>query len=151
MATVGEYCNRNVVTATRDEGLLSVAERMRQNHVGCVVIVDESGSKRRAVGVLTDRDIVVRVLARTDRYIEQVRADDVMEHPPVTARESDDVTDAMRRMRAAGVRRLVVVDESNALVGLLSFDDLIDYLQGAIDELAALIHRERRREERVLA
>ncbi|HKY38641.1 MAG TPA: CBS domain-containing protein [Polyangiaceae bacterium] len=90
---------------------------------------------------MTDRDLVVRVLAQTDRYLDQVRADDVMSKPVLTARDDDDLAEALAVMRAGGVRRLAVVDANGAVVGLLSFDDLICHLQGSLGEFAALLRR----------
>lgn len=147
MRHVDEYCSRKVVTVPPDESLFSVAQRMREHHVGCVVVVQQDDQARlRPMGLVTDRDIVVRVLAQTDQHLEQIRVDDIMSKPVVLAREGDVLADGLSVMRAAGVRRLVIVDGDDALVGLLSFDDLLDYLQDTAGELSALLSREQRQE-----
>jgi len=147
MPTVNEYMSSDPVTARGSEGLLAAARRMRELHVGCLVIVEEGPhGLPKPVGILTDRDIVVGVLAQTDQ-LQLVCVDDVMTRKPVVARETDDLNDALRRMRAAGVRRAPVLDANGALRGLLSFDDILEHVQEQLGALTSLLGRERRREE----
>ena len=61
--TVGELCTREVVVAKKDDGLLDVARRMRDHHVGSVVVIEDSVRSPRPIGILTDRDIVTNVIA----------------------------------------------------------------------------------------
>jgi CBS-domain-containing membrane protein len=151
MRTVAEYCSRKVVTARPDQSLMEVARSMREHHVGCVIIVQaEAGGKSAPIGIVTDRDIVVRVLAQTDRHLEQLRADDIMARPVITIGESDELVDALDTMRSAGVRRLPVVDEINSVVGVLSFDDLVRHYQGSFGAFASLLEREQQEEQRSL-
>jgi CBS domain-containing protein len=151
MRTVGEYCSRRIITARPEHNLHEVAQRMRDSHVGCVVVIESgNGSQGHPVGVLTDRDLVVRVLAQTDQNLEQVRVDHIMTRPAVTVGETDELADALDVMRAAGVRRLPVVDESNSVVGLLSFDDLIRHYQGSFGAFASLLDREQQEERRAV-
>jgi len=148
MPTVNEYMSADTVTARGGERLLDAARRMRQLHVGCLVVVENGPhGEHRPVGILTDRDIVVGVLAQTDQKLDLLRVDDVMTRRLVSTRETDDLDDALRRMRAAGVRRAPVLDASGALKGLLSFDDLLEHLQEQLTALTRLIGRERRHEE----
>ena len=150
MPTVSDYCNHEPISARRDFSLLDAAGLMRDNHVGCVVVVEENAQGvRRPVGILTDRDIVVGVLAQTDRQLHLVRVDDVMTVNPVIAKESDDLSDTLMTMRANGVRRVPVVSDNGALAGVLSFDDLLDYIEDEVRDLARLVTRERRRERRL--
>jgi len=143
MPHVIDYCETEVVTATPKEGLWSVAQRMRDRHVGCVVVIPESGDRHQApIGVLTDRDIVVGVLAQTDRHLHLVLVGDVMSPDPMLAFEDDDLSPTLVRMSCAGVRRIPVVRRDNSLVGLLSFDDLVAYVEDELSELATLVGRE---------
>jgi CBS domain-containing protein len=151
MRTVGEYCNRSVIIGRPEQSLKEAARSMREHHVGCVVVIEPGASGNRPVGIVTDRDIVVRVLAQTDLHLEQVRLDDIMARPVVTIGESDELVDALEAMRSAGVRRLPVVDERNSVIGLLSFDDLIRHFQGSFGDFAALLLREQQQEQRSLA
>lgn len=147
MPTVNDYCNREPITVKGDEGLLDAAALMRENHVGSVVVVaDAPDGSRRPIGILTDRDIVVRVLAQTDRQLHLVRVDDVMTPNPVVVRDTDDLSDTLMTMRAKGIRRLPVVSPQGGLVGVLSFDDILDYIEDEVSDLARLVSRERRHE-----
>jgi CBS domain-containing protein len=144
MPLVTDYCETKVVTASPKEGLWEVAQRMRDRHVGCVVVLPERAAVRQApIGILTDRDIVVGVLAQTDRQLHLVLVGDVMSTEPITAQEDDDLSETLTRMRAAGVRRVPVVRRDETLVGVLSFDDLVAYIEDELSELAALVTRER--------
>lgn len=146
MPTAGEFCNRRVVIARPGEPVMDAARRMRDEHVGCVVVVDEADGESVPVGVLTDRDLVVGALARTDRHVDTITVDDVMTRDIVTAREGDDLADTWKRMRSFGIRRIPVVDLSGALAGLITFDDLVDWLSEEVGDLAQLLAGQRKRE-----
>jgi CBS domain-containing protein len=150
MPSVKDYCNREPITVTREFGLLDAAALMRDNHVGCLMVVQrtEHGG-RRPIGILTDRDIVVGVLAQTDRQLHLVRVDDVMTPNPAQAKETDDLSDTLMTMRAKGIRRMPVVSAGGDLVGVLSFDDILDYLRDEVNALAGLVSREQRHERQV--
>jgi CBS domain-containing protein len=152
MPTVNDYCNHSPVTVTRRDGVIDAASLMRDKHVGCVVVVERGeGGTSRPVGILTDRDIVVGLLAQTDRQLHLVRVDDIMTAQPVLAKDTDDLSDTLLKMRAKGIRRLPVVSETGALVGLISFDDLLEYVQEEVSDLARLVSRERHREQQTRA
>src|SRR5687768_9559357 len=107
---VGQICNRDAITITAGAHILAAAQLMREQHVGYLVVVepDEAGSIRRPVGVLTDRDIVVGIVARgKDPRIATVR--DVMSPDPVTVATTASTSAAAQEMRRMGVRRLPVV------------------------------------------
>jgi CBS domain-containing protein len=137
------------VTARGGEGLLDAARRMRELHVGCLIIVEGAANERRPVGILTDRDIVVGVLAQTDQKLHLLRVDDVMTRKLVLARETDDLDDVLRHMRKEGIRRVPVVDSRGVLKGVVALDDVLEHVREQIDTIAALIVRERTREESV--
>lgn len=144
--TVGECCNRQVVIARRDEHLSEVARRMRDFHVGTLVVVDEHDGRRIPVGVVTDRDLVVRVLSDGARGFDALVVGNVMTTEPVTAREEDNLWDVLKKMRSFGVRRLPVVNDRGGLEGILSFDDLIDLIAEELSDLSTLVSREQKRE-----
>ncbi|OGI47994.1 MAG: histidine kinase [Candidatus Muproteobacteria bacterium RBG_16_65_34] len=144
--SIGEICNREVVFIRRDAGILEAAQLMRQYHVGDLVVVDAKQGGRRPVGIVTDRDLVIEVIAE-GVDMSKVAVEDVMSFELVTAREEDDILDTMKRMRAKGVRRVPVVDGDGALVGILSVDDLLELLAEEITDLAKIITREQVREK----
>jgi CBS domain-containing protein len=96
--------------------------------------------------MLTDRDIVLGALARTNRQIDALTAADVMTTDVVTARDDEELQDVLRRMRSSGVRRFPVVEADGGLAGFIAFDDLVDWLSEALSDLALLLARERSRE-----
>lgn len=110
---------RPVVTATRDEDVRAVARKMRDGHVGCVVVVEG----RRPIGIVTDRDLTLRVLAVDDSANRPIG--EVMTADPSTIPLGSGVEAALAAMRGAGTRRLPVVDEGGELVGIISHDDLL--------------------------
>lgn len=142
---IGELCTRDVVFCTRDTTIQRVAELMRELHVGALVVVDEAAGRRTPAGIVTDRDIVVEVLAPgLDPAVPT--AGEVMDAELLTAAEGDGLSETLGRMRARGVRRVPVVDAEGALVGLLSADDVLDLLAEQMQALARLVAREQRRE-----
>lgn len=118
---------------------------MRQYHVGNLIVAEEKDGKRFPVGIVTDRDLVIEVIAQSVMP-DNVTVADIMSVTLVTAHEDDDLMDTIKRMRAKGVRRIPVLGADNALAGILSVDDVIDLLAEELTDLAHLITREQRRE-----
>jgi CBS domain-containing protein len=141
---IGRICNREVTLAHEDERIDEVARRMREQHVGSLIVVPRKGG-RIPVGVLTDRDIVVEVLAAGLDY-RTVTVADVMSREPATVREDDDIVDALRIMRTYGVRRLPVVTQSGTLAGIVAIDDLLEFFAGQVDDVVRAIGREQTQE-----
>ena len=137
----GDLCNRAVVTTTRDASIQHIAGLMRDKHVGSVVIVDEIAGHISPVGILTDRDLVVEVLAQ-DVPIENITAGDVMSFALLKVNEDDIVSDVACRMRARGVRRVPVVSGTGDLTGILALDDILGHLSEELSLLATAIRRE---------
>jgi CBS domain-containing protein len=123
--TAGELATRQTVVAYRHESLGDAARLMREHHVGCLVVVERAEAGDTAVGVLTDRDIAVAVVAR-DVDARMLRVGDVMSTDLVTAREDDSVLDVLATMRRRGVRRVPVVDAAGRLAGVLALDDILE-------------------------
>lgn len=144
---IGEICSRTVVFIARDESCLVAARLMRAHHVGSLVVVDgsEGAARRVPVGMITDRDLVVGVMA-LGLDPDRVLVETVMRPELALAREDDGVGRAIALMRAHGVRRLPVVDATGALVGVLAADDLIELLGEELAGLAAMLGRGERRE-----
>lgn len=145
--SAGEICNRIVVVAERSTPVLAAAQRMREQHVGCLVVVEEAALGRRVVGVLTDRDIVTAVIAKAVDA-GKLRVEDVMSAEAVTAAESTPFAELLATMRRQGLRRLPVVDGKGMLVGLITLDDLLEVLAEQMRTLVQAIGTEQQRERR---
>ena len=140
---VGTLCQRNVVTVSPADELSVAARLMRERHIGCLVVVEGSGGGVVPVGMLTDRDIVVAIIAR-ETESGQLQVGDVMTRNPVSVPESESLSTALRQMRAIGVRRLPVVSRRGELTGLLSLDDVLDTLVSELQDVVGAIQNERR-------
>jgi len=146
--TIKEFCVRNVVTVARTDTITAAAALMREHHVGDVVVVDDSGGSRIPVGIVTDRDVVVEVVAAgVDPRV--LKAGDLLQHPVVTVREDRSYTDTVRLMTQHGIRRVPVVDAQGALVGIVSADDMLRQLAVPLAALSELPRRERHVEVQV--
>lgn len=142
---IGDICVREVVTATRETTIQQAAQLMRENHVGDLLVVEQQGEVRTPVGIVTDRDIVVAVVALgLDPTVLSVG--DIMGPDLETVQEDEGIFETLNQMRDAGVRRIPVVSEQNALVGIVSTDDIVQLLADEMTEVAKLISREQRRE-----
>lgn len=143
---IGHICTRTVSRIERGTCIVDAARMMRDDHVGDVVVVEERGGKAVPIGVLTDRDIVVGVLAQDAEHLRSLEVGDVLLGPLVTATEDEDLEPVLRRMRSFGVRRVPVVDGEGALSGLLSIDDVLPAISNEVAEVAFLVSRQARRE-----
>lgn len=140
-----ELCQRHVVTTRRHEDLNTAAWMMRERNVGCLVVVDPAGAFGgwRPVGMLTDRDIVTKVIAR-DFDPNTVVVEDVMSrNPPIVWSESP-VEEALQRMTTLSIRRMPVVDDRGCLVGILALDDIFQHLAHRVPYAATPIRPEMR-------
>lgn len=138
--TIGQFCTREVIVAEKDTGIVELTKLMRNHHVGDVVVVDKQGDLVVPVGIITDRDIVVELIA-AEVDLDSVTTGDVMSPELITGRENEGLWDTMQLMRNKGIRRLPVVNERGGLEGILTFDDLIDLLAEELSLLAKVPDR----------
>lgn len=143
--SIGLFCSRDTVIARQHDAIASAAKLMREHHVGSVVVVADVQDGLKPVGILTDRDLVVEILA-LNLNPDEVSVGDVMSSEVITAKESDGVWVTLKRMRSEGVRRLPVVDDRGLLLGIVSVDDLLELLVGELTDLVKLSDREKERE-----
>lgn len=142
---IGEICVREVVVVQREETVQEAARLMREHHVGDVILVEEREGGRWPVGVVTDRDLVVEVVA-TGLDPGVITVGDIAVPELVSVKEDCGVFEAIGYMRVKGVRRLPVVDEQGWLAGLVTLDDLLGLLAEELGALARLVAREQERE-----
>ncbi|MCK5228829.1 MAG: CBS domain-containing protein [Desulfobulbaceae bacterium] len=142
---VGEICNREVVIVQSSDSILDAAKLMREHHAGDVVVVEDRDGQRFPVGILTDRDIVIEILAK-DLNPDAISIGDAMSFELLTVMEEDAVMETVKRMREKGVRRIPVVNQDGSLEGILRVDDLIDLLAEQVNDIVGLITYEQWRE-----
>ena len=143
----GDICTRIVSIAYPSMALNEAARLMRDRHVGCLVVVEEaSPSERIVVGMLTDRDIAVGVVA-ADRDPHGMRVDDVMTRDVITAREHDSLLDLLAAMRRKGVRRMPVTQPQGTLIGIVALDDVLEVLAQQMQAVARAINAASRHEQ----
>ncbi len=128
---------KDVITVSPEASLLEAARLMRSRHVGSVIVVNEN----RPIGILTDRDIIVKAVAK-EKDPKAVRAYEIMTHNPATVNINYDPLDATQIMRDRGLRRLPVVDENRYLLGIITLDDMLNLLGEEVANLAKTVHKE---------
>jgi len=147
---IGEICTREVVHCERDASVVEIAELMRNHHVGDVIVAEPHQGKLVPVGIVTDRDLVVQVLAQ-GVGLDAFTAQDLMSDELVTATETEAVYDAIWHMRSKGIRRLPVVDERKFLVGVLTADDVTEFLAEELAQVARIVPHQVKLEKTALA
>jgi CBS domain-containing protein len=145
---VAQICSRNVVTVRPSDEILTAARLMREQHVGYLVVVDPGRHDTAPVGVLTDRDLVIGVLAR-GADPASLTVGDVMTPNPVVVAELDAINAAVKEMRRVGVRRMPVVGRLGELTGVLSLDDVLDAASTELRDLAVAVGNEQRIESAI--
>jgi len=145
---VGEFCNRDVICAARETTVAEAALLMRKHHVGDVVVVDRSDADRMPIGIVTDRDIVVEVVAPAMDAAAVTLGDLVSWGELATLQDTDSYADALRLMHDKGVHRVPVINRAGVLVGIVSFDDMLPRFAAELAQLADLAGRGRQRETR---
>jgi len=125
--SIARICQRELVTIDAGASLRDVAALMRAKHVGALVVTVEAAGRRQALGVLTDRDLVIEILAR-DLDPADVKAGQLARHPLAVVPGTAGIAEAVAMMREAGVRRLLVTEEEDQLAGFVSADDLLEAL-----------------------
>ena len=138
---VREVCKQVVVFAYRSMALNEAARLMREHHVLSLVVVEERDAGKWPTGMLTDRDIVIAVVAR-DLDPRTLAVSEAMSTDVVSVRDDDSVLDAVALMRRRGVRRVPVVTRAGQLVGIVTLDDLLRIVVAQLDDLVAAISGE---------
>jgi CBS domain-containing protein len=136
--TVARLCQRDVDVAGLNESVTVAAERMHQRSVGALVVVDD---ELAPVGILTDRDLVIRVLAPGQNG-QTTAVGDVMTRNPQTIAEDASIESALALMRRGTFRRLPVVDRRGALQGIVTLDDILQLLGEELFAVSKLVESE---------
>lgn len=143
---IGELCNREVIIINRQESVLEAAKLMRKYHVGDVIVVEQSGAESMPVGILTDRDIVIELVAK-EVNAEKIAVGDAMSAELLIAKEDGQLHELIEQMQLKAVRRAPVVNAKGKLIGIVTMDDMIEVLAEQLGALASLVHREQYQEQ----
>lgn len=142
---IGFYCNREVIITGPETTVLEAAQLMRKHHVGTLVIAEKSEGLARPLGIITDRDLVLGVMAPGLKP-DTILVSDIMNEHLFTVLEEESVIETIRIMRGHGIRRIPVVDRQGVLQGIVSLDDLVMLLAEQMTELSKLITHQKERE-----
>jgi predicted transcriptional regulator len=142
---VGDICKRAVISTENSTDITAAAELMREHHVGFLIVYKSGDELRRPIGVLTDRDIVIEVVAKKVDPAS-LKVDDLMTRQPLVANESEQLGDVLQAMRMAGIRRVPVVDTRGALTGVIAIDDAFDVITGFMCDITGSVKNEQRQE-----
>lgn len=145
LGSIGEYCNREVVFATRSMSILEAAKLMRQHHVGDLVVVDETNGKRIPVGIVTDRDMVIEIIAKSVDLNDFCVAD-IMSSQLVSVQNNETVLDTIQVMCAKGIRRIPIVNLKGELEGIMTAEDMLGILAEEMSGLARIPQSEKKKE-----
>ena len=145
---IGEICTVQTIYCKTDETVQGAALLMRKHHVGDLVVIDQPDGERIPVGIVTDRDIVVSVIA-LGLDPASLLVGDIMSDDLLIATEDDDVYETIERMRFRGIRRVPVVNTAGAQSGIVSADDLLEFLAEEMGELSRISPHQQSHEKRV--
>lgn len=137
-----ELCNRDVVVVGADSLVLEAAKLMKRYNVGDVIVVKREQGNVTPVGILTDRDIVVELIA-DEVDVKTVSVGDVMSIELHTANENEDSSDVLKRMKRKGIRRLPIVNDDNQLQGIISVDDILELISEEQIDIASILSQQR--------
>jgi len=138
--SIRDLCECYVLTTSKDTSIYEAAQLMKKNNVGNVVVVDKENSNK-PVGILTDRDIVIKIVA-DDGDARKISVGDAMTENLLVLRSFQGLNDALNMMCAKGVRRAPIVDSENNIVGIATADDLLILIAKEINKLAYLINKQ---------
>ena len=122
MAKCRDVMTKDPASCEPGDAIGKVAGLMKQEDVGSVPVV-ESAETGRLVGIVTDRDLVVKVLAE-GREADTATVKDAMTRNPASCREDDDLDQALKLMKERQVRRMPIVDGSGRLAGIIAQADV---------------------------
>jgi CBS domain-containing protein len=143
--TIKKICRRDTITITDTASVFDAAKLMRKHHIGALVVIDSAAGVPQPIGIVTDRDIVIELVAK-EVPLDSVTVGDIMSSNPLIAKEDDSIRETIEQMRIKGVRRMPVVDARKSLVGIITVDDLLELVSDELASLGYLMRREQKQE-----
>ena len=138
---IGSVCNRDVIVAWPDCSIQEAVKMMREYNVGDLIIAKSRNTECIPIGILTDRDIVVEVLAE-DVPLEAVDIKDIMSSNLMTANENEELFNVIKLMRKKGIRRVPVINDQGVLVGIFAMENMLEIIAESMRDLVTLVHNE---------
>jgi CBS domain-containing protein len=142
-----DLCELDVATCLREQTISAAARLMRERHSGDLVVIDDSDAEREPIGIITDRDIVLEVVAR-GRDPDKTTVGEIMATQVVVASQDESPEQALERMALHGVRRVPIVDDEGFIVGIVSLDDLLHVHAQQAARLLEVVTKQRTKERR---
>ncbi|MFB6262045.1 MAG: CBS domain-containing protein [Bradymonadaceae bacterium] len=137
-----ELANTSVATITSDETLAEAAHRLRENHVGDLVVLDENDPEGPPIGIITDRDVTIAVDEYGPEHVGTKKVRAAMTENLILGKADDPVEKLVQNMRDNGIRRIPIIDSEDDIVGIVTFDDLIGYYGDGLMKMAELVQQE---------
>ena len=147
---LSKLCNQSVVKIYKDDSVLDAAKLLRNEHVGCLIVVEDADGVSKPIAIVTDRDIVIKALA-PNVDLSATHVSDIITSKFITANAQDDVHTALDLMRRHGIRRIPLVNDDGNLVGIVTVDDLFAHLGEELHRLSRAIYMEQSREKLIHA
>jgi CBS domain-containing protein len=135
---VASICTRLPETTSGEDSVLSAAKQMLSQDVGTLVVTDSAGHPE---GIVTDRDIVLRCIAE-ELSPGKTKVREVMTHEVHSVPEDASVEAALETMADREVRRLIVVDDAERVVGIVSLDDFLEEVVATAEDIGRLLRRQ---------
>src|SRR5215475_875562 len=120
---VSNFMTTEIITTTEDQTIQNVCKTMSEHDIGSIVIVKRTISGKRPVGIITERDIVNQI-GLSDVFLVQRPIREVMNYPLITISPTHSVKEAIEMMQLKNIRRLLVVDTYDKVVGILTQKDV---------------------------
>jgi CBS domain-containing protein len=139
--SIGKICEREVIIAPTDMPVHEAAKLMKKHNIGDIIVVTDKDSKVKPVGILTDRDIAMKIVA-DELDAKKIGIGDAMSQDLLTLNYHQGVQEAIDMMSAKGVRRAPVVDDQYKIIGIASIDDLLILVADEISSLAKLVRKQ---------
>ena len=134
-----DVCKSSVVCTTSDVTAAEAARLMRDKHVGELVVIKPQDKK--AIGIITDRDLVTKVMAN-NLDPRTIQINEIMVRNPTVAKESDGLLETARKLEQTGIRRLPVIDDQGHLTGIVSIYDLYELFATELSTLSKVSARQ---------
>ena len=140
--SISSICQNDVSMVSTRDSIQEAAKLMKAKNVGCVVVVKDVSNDRKPEGMLTDRDIAIK-LAADGVNVNTITVGDVMSSAVVTIPRTENIKAVIDTMHIKGVRRAPIVDENNKVCGIITMDDLFMLLAEELNDLKKLVYKQK--------